>query len=246
MATIDGWRGQTIVGVRSRGSSQTFWARDWRDLVLDTTGDIVVTPERRQDRSVAPVRLRYYTRMDLLFKLRRARGLTQDQLARESGVGKKTIQRIELGRVVPKLDTAKSLADALGVDPMAIVEGAGLLRRVNATMPKVLDERFAALGEQDLNGMPDEIKAAIVDYYQCRRAWQSAQIQLEGASERCTRATNAFAAREFRARTDSMLEERHDANLAFMHAVESARACAMRASEAGIELQAAHMRLYFH
>ena len=83
--------------------------------------------------------------------------MTQDQLARESGVGKKTIQRIELGRVVSKLDTAKSLADALGVDPTAIVEGAGLLRRVNATMPKVLDER-AAIGEQDLNGMPDDIK----------------------------------------------------------------------------------------
>jgi hypothetical protein len=40
VATINGWRGQPIVGVRSRGPSQTFWARDWRDLVLDTTGDI--------------------------------------------------------------------------------------------------------------------------------------------------------------------------------------------------------------
>ena len=35
---ISGWRGQTILGARSRGG--TFAARDWRDLVLDPAGAI--------------------------------------------------------------------------------------------------------------------------------------------------------------------------------------------------------------
>jgi len=39
MDEIIGWRGQRIVGARSRTNGD-FWARDWRDMVLETTGAI--------------------------------------------------------------------------------------------------------------------------------------------------------------------------------------------------------------
>lgn len=50
MHQIRGWRGQDIVGARSR-SSGDFWARDWRDLVLDTTGAIENKARERAGRA---------------------------------------------------------------------------------------------------------------------------------------------------------------------------------------------------
>jgi transcriptional regulator with XRE-family HTH domain len=49
-----------------------------------------------------------------LQELRRARGLSQDGLARLAGVPNGTIKNIEQGLRVPRLDTAAKLAKALG------------------------------------------------------------------------------------------------------------------------------------
>ena len=50
-----------------------------------------------------------------LVQARQAQGMTQEQLAKASGVHRVTIARIETGEVSPKAETLKRLADALGV-----------------------------------------------------------------------------------------------------------------------------------
>ncbi len=60
---------------------------------------------------------------DQLKKLRRRAMLTQEQLAKKSGVGITTINRIETGAVEdPHFSTLRKLADALGVEPRELVE----------------------------------------------------------------------------------------------------------------------------
>lgn len=47
--------------------------------------------------------------------LRRARGLTQDELARRSDLAVDTIRRVEHGAFSPSLDTLRKLGDGLGL-----------------------------------------------------------------------------------------------------------------------------------
>lgn len=49
--------------------------------------------------------------------LRKAAGLTQDELADKAGVTVRTIQRIEASDTVPRAYTLRKIAEALGVDP---------------------------------------------------------------------------------------------------------------------------------
>ncbi len=60
-----------------------------------------------------------------LRKTRRDRVWTQHDLARESGVRKVTISRIENDRAHPRPGTARKLAGALGVELRWLVRGAG-------------------------------------------------------------------------------------------------------------------------
>jgi transcriptional regulator with XRE-family HTH domain len=56
-----------------------------------------------------------------LRKIRSKRGLTQEQLADKSGIEQTTISALERDPArVPRWDTAKALADALGVDPAVL------------------------------------------------------------------------------------------------------------------------------
>jgi transcriptional regulator with XRE-family HTH domain len=52
-----------------------------------------------------------------LAALRRARGLTQEQLAVEAGVGSATVYRLEGGHGRPRRTTLRVLAWVLGCDP---------------------------------------------------------------------------------------------------------------------------------
>jgi len=52
-----------------------------------------------------------------LAALRRARGLTQEQLAVEAGVGSATVYRLETGMGCPRRTTLRVLALALDCDP---------------------------------------------------------------------------------------------------------------------------------
>jgi transcriptional regulator with XRE-family HTH domain len=55
--------------------------------------------------------------------LRRRRGLARAALARRADVGTDTLLRIESGERAPRLDTLLKLADALEVDPGALLKG---------------------------------------------------------------------------------------------------------------------------
>ena len=77
---------------------------------------------------------------------RRARGLTQRELAARSGVQQRTISRIESGLVEePRTRTLTKLAGALGVEPFDLLVGRdalyyfgapeGLVRRADRNFP---------------------------------------------------------------------------------------------------------------
>ena len=51
-----------------------------------------------------------------LVELRKAKGLTQDEIAERCKLTTRTIQRIELGVVTPRAFTIRTISDALGVD----------------------------------------------------------------------------------------------------------------------------------
>jgi transcriptional regulator with XRE-family HTH domain len=60
-----------------------------------------------------------------LREIRESKGLSQDDLARLSGVAKSTIVDLELGRRKPRPSTRRKLAQALGVRPEEIIFGSG-------------------------------------------------------------------------------------------------------------------------
>ncbi|MTI32752.1 helix-turn-helix domain-containing protein [Xanthovirga aplysinae] len=54
--------------------------------------------------------------------LRNKKGITQEQLAEDSGLSLRTIQRLENGETVPRGDTLKRLAVSLQVSPEIIID----------------------------------------------------------------------------------------------------------------------------
>jgi transcriptional regulator with XRE-family HTH domain len=54
---------------------------------------------------------------------RMRKGMTQEELAMETGINIRTIQRIENGDVIPRSYSLRTIAGALGVDPVAIPTG---------------------------------------------------------------------------------------------------------------------------
>ena len=59
---------------------------------------------------------------DRLRDLRKRRLLTQEQLAKRSGVGIATIVRVERNQVEPRGSTIRKLAEALRVEPEELVK----------------------------------------------------------------------------------------------------------------------------
>ncbi|MDQ5827238.1 MAG: helix-turn-helix domain-containing protein [Chloroflexota bacterium] len=60
---------------------------------------------------------------DTLKRERRRAALTQEELAREAGVGIMTIRRIESGDITePRVSTLRKLAAALGISTRELVE----------------------------------------------------------------------------------------------------------------------------
>ncbi len=65
-----------------------------------------------------------------LRRTRKARKVTQMDLASRTGVAHSTVVRIERGQTKPKIETIEKFAEVLGVDPKGLVfgdepEGAG-------------------------------------------------------------------------------------------------------------------------
>lgn len=66
--------------------------------------------------------------MNIILECRRKLGWSQEQLAKASGVGRTTIQRLEMGRGEPSPETCMALAEALGVPPEKIHSYTGTKR----------------------------------------------------------------------------------------------------------------------
>ena len=62
---------------------------------------------------------------DRLRTLRKRKLLTQEQLAERSGIAASTVIRIERNQVEPQGATIRKLAEALDVEPYALVREAG-------------------------------------------------------------------------------------------------------------------------
>jgi transcriptional regulator with XRE-family HTH domain len=58
-----------------------------------------------------------------LKRLRRARGMNQEDLERESGVARATISALETGKREAQPRTIRRLAEALGVKPEELMKG---------------------------------------------------------------------------------------------------------------------------
>lgn len=59
----------------------------------------------------------------MLQQIRKKAFLTQAQLSEKSGIARETIARIETGKAAPTINTARKLADALGVTIDDLVNG---------------------------------------------------------------------------------------------------------------------------
>lgn len=60
-----------------------------------------------------------------LFMARRRRGLTQEALAKASGLRYNTVSVLENGKRTPRLDTICLLAKGLGIKPSELIDGIG-------------------------------------------------------------------------------------------------------------------------
>lgn len=58
-------------------------------------------------------------------RLRKAKGLTQEQLAHEAGMAMRYVAGVERGEENPSLRYLAKIAEALGVEPAALLEKAG-------------------------------------------------------------------------------------------------------------------------
>lgn len=58
---------------------------------------------------------------ETIYKLRLKKGLTQQGLALEAGIDRKTINRIECGHFSPSLDTLVRLSEVLAVKPAKLL-----------------------------------------------------------------------------------------------------------------------------
>ena len=58
-----------------------------------------------------------------LRQIRKARGMTQDQLAKATGINRVTIAKYETMKIDPRLEQAERLAAALGVTVNELING---------------------------------------------------------------------------------------------------------------------------
>jgi len=92
--------------------------------------------------------------LEELRRIREEAGLSQSQLARESGVDRATINKIEQGKRSPSIATLESLARTLGV------EVADFFPKAQATLPLEESAAWAPLFEEVLDAARQDAKKA--------------------------------------------------------------------------------------
>lgn len=103
--------------------------------------------------------------MDLVHKLRREKGWSQQQLADASGVSRATVQRVEGGKVTPDKETALSLAAALGADAVRIRQDAGVAARV-IRLAEITNARNPT--SEELAQLPPAIRQVFANFVAAR------------------------------------------------------------------------------
>lgn len=93
-------------------------------------------------------------------RYRRERGWTQAQLARKTGLSRKTISSIELGRERPLERTTRTLAEALGVeqDRLLGLDGQPPLFPLPDQRRMRLIRRIALLGDDEIEELGPAIE----------------------------------------------------------------------------------------
>ena len=99
----------------------------------------------------------YHKQISLAAELRRAReasGLSIGALARDSGVNKGVISRMESGTTIsPQRDTLSRLSDALEIDPRELHRAAGYLEETLPSLPVYVRDRYRDLPEEAVTEM---------------------------------------------------------------------------------------------
>ena len=95
---------------------------------------------------------------DRLKGLREKNDMTQEQLAKVSGVSPRTIQRYECGTSRPRLDAAEKLAKALNISVDQLLGTDGMLVAQAA-------EQYGARGAKQAQQLTDEVGAGRYGYY---------------------------------------------------------------------------------
>ena len=74
-------------------------------------------------------------------KTRIEKGLTQKEVAERCGMADSAIRKYESGKVCPKIETLKRIAEALGVDPYSLVDFDTATEMLVESMNSVEDSR---------------------------------------------------------------------------------------------------------
>lgn len=98
---------------------------------------------------------------------RLVRGMTQKELGTRMGVDQSTVRKYESGKLNPKIETVKKIADALGVDAWTLVDPAVARESAAVELPA---------------GLPDETRAELEQMAQ-ERAQVLAFAKLDGERE---------------------------------------------------------------
>lgn len=101
--------------------------------------------------------------MKELRKLRRARGLTQQELGKLAGVTQHTVSELENGKQEPHPSTIRKLASALGVSTVRLIEGPELFSlewAENATDVE-FERAIAEAGEDEIDAL-DRLGAKLI------------------------------------------------------------------------------------
>ncbi|MDO9713246.1 helix-turn-helix domain-containing protein [Paracraurococcus lichenis] len=91
-----------------------------------TPPSVSIAPDQNQaaqKKGAAEVPPKQYGFGTNLIRLRKAAGLTQDELAAKSGISQSNISSLEHGTLDPRLSTVLALAKALKVPPLILLPG---------------------------------------------------------------------------------------------------------------------------
>ena len=98
---------------------------------------------------------------DNLKKLRTDAGLTQETLAKRSGMTKQSISRYEKSDREPNIRTAKKIADALGVPLASLAPNSIELTPENDPDFKLLRQLFALLSAEDRKAVIAQLRGLV-------------------------------------------------------------------------------------